>query len=126
MPPSITLMLYHYSVARAASQGTGLLFGTFAAWLARGGSSTGGRESCHRLNRCRAGLRLKTGGLDADDAPAFRLLSEDDGHAYAAWVWFFELAGRFPYQAHHGSFGTDELNIFDFSDRLGPARRGED
>src|SRR5580700_8575747 len=112
-------MLYHYSVARAASQGTGPISGAFAARLARGGSSTSGRKS--GLNGCGAGLGLETGGLNADDAPTFRFLSEDDGHANAAGIRFFELSGRFPHQGRHGRFTADELNIFDFSDRLGPA-----
>jgi hypothetical protein len=38
-------MLYHYSVARAASQGTGPLSGAFAARSARGGSSTDSRKT---------------------------------------------------------------------------------
>src|SRR5208282_1348240 len=124
MPPSITLMLYHYSVARAASQGTGPLSGTFAACWARGGSSTGGKK--RGLNRCSAGLMLKTGGLDTDDAPAFRFLGQDNGHAHAAGIRFFELSGGFPHQGGHGGFTADELNIFDFADRLGPASSGED
>jgi hypothetical protein len=120
MPPALTLMLYHYSVAGAASQGTGLLSGTFAAGLARGGSSTGNREGS--LNGCAARLGLKAGGLDTDDAPAFRFLSEDDGHADAAGIRFFELSGGFPDQGRHCGFTANELNIFDFSDRLGPSQ----
>src|SRR5271155_5194003 len=124
MPPPITLMLYHYSVARAASQGTGALSGAFAAWLARGGSSTRGSKS--GLNGCCAGSGLKTGGLSAHDAPAFRFLSQDDGHADAARIGLFLLCGRFPHQGRHDGFAADELNIFDFSDRLGPRRGRED
>jgi hypothetical protein len=124
MPPALTLMLYHYSVARAASQGTGPLSGTFAARLAKGGSSTDGRKS--GLHGYCAGLGLKTGGLDAHDAPAFRFLSEDDGHANAAEIRFFELSRGFPHQGRHGGFAADEVNIFDFSDGLGPTRSGED
>ena len=58
--------------------------------------------------------------------PAFRFLCEDDGHSNTAGIWFFEPFGGFPSEGGHYGFTADELNIFDFPDRLSPARRGED
>src|SRR5580700_4057716 len=123
-PPPLTLMLYHYSVARAASQGTGTLSGAFAARLARGGSSTSGRRI--GLDRCCAGCGLKTGDLNPGNCPAIGFLRENDRHPDAAGIWLFLFCGRFPPQGRHDGFAANELNIFDLSDRLGPARSGED
>src|SRR5580704_8175806 len=117
-------MLYHYSVAGAASQGTGPLSATFAARLARGGSSTDSRKT--GLTSGCAGLRLESGGLHTRDAPAFRFLRQNDGHANAAGIWFLRLRCGFPDQRRHGGFAADELDIFDFSDSLGPSRCAED
>jgi hypothetical protein len=116
-------MPYHYSVARAASQGTGLDSGTFAAWMARGGSSTGVQKS--GLDGCGTGAWLETSSLDAGDRPAIRFLGENDGHANTARIRLFELNSCFPGKTEHDGLASHELNVFDVSLGVGPTGQRE-
>src|SRR5579859_4271625 len=124
-PPILTLMLYHYSVARAASQGSGPDSGTLASRMARGCSSTAPEHRIEGSKPGRTGLLLKPGGLDARDAPAFRFLGEDDSHANAARIWFLKLIGGFPCQRDQYGFAAHKLHVLDFSQSPGPPLRGE-
>src|SRR5579859_2320498 len=124
-PPALTLMLYHYSVARAASQGSGPDSGTFASRMARGCSSTAQERRLEGSKPGRTGLVLKPGSLDARDAPAFRFLGEDDSHANTAGIWYLKFIGGFPCQRDEYGFAAHKLHVLDISQSPGPSLRGE-
>jgi hypothetical protein len=58
MPPALMLMLYHYSVVRAASQGTGTVSGYFCCLIGKGVAQRQAEESEQKLHRSSTGASL--------------------------------------------------------------------